>query len=63
MGLLMKKSEAARKIQCFLENRGYCGNCDDGQALIEFLINELEMLPPRIELPQLGASDNTWEPE
>ncbi len=59
----MKRSDAARRIQIFLEARGYCGNCDDGEALVNFLITELEMLPPRIELPQLGTSDNAWEPE
>jgi hypothetical protein len=59
----MKRSDAARRIQIFLEARGYCGNCDDGEALVNFLITELEMLPPRIELPHLGTSDNAWEPE
>lgn len=59
----MKRSDAARHIQIFLERRGYCGNCDDGEKLVDFLTIELGMLPPRVELPQLGTSDNAWEPE
>lgn len=49
----MKKSEASNRIQIFLENRGYCGNCDDGEALVEFLVKELKMLPP--------FSDRMWQ--
>lgn len=47
----MRRSEAANKIQIFLEARGYCGNCDDGEALVEYLIEELQMLPPKILNP------------
>lgn len=59
----MKKSEAAQQIQVFLEGRGYVGNADDGEKLVEFLIDELGMLPPSTELDKLKASDNAWEPE
>lgn len=59
----MKRSEAANKIQVFLENRGYCGNCDDGEALVDFLIVELGMLPPFTYLKNLGTLDTAWEPE
>lgn len=59
----MKKSEAANKIQCFLEARGYCGNSDDGEALIEFLVKDLGMLPPFTYLKNLGTLDTAWEPE
>jgi hypothetical protein len=27
------------------------------------MIEKAGMLPPRIELPKLGISDNAWEPE
>jgi hypothetical protein len=59
----MKKSEAANKIQIFLENRGYCGNCDDGEALVEYIVTELGMLPPFTYLKKLGTLDTAWEPE
>lgn len=59
----MKKSEAANRIQIFLENRGYCGNSDDGEALVEFLVTELGMLPPFTYLKKLGTLDTAWEPE
>lgn len=46
----MKKSEAAKRIQIFLETRGYCGNCDDGEALVDFLVDDLGMSPPPVDL-------------
>jgi hypothetical protein len=59
----MKKSEAAKRIQIFLENRGYHGNSDDGEALIDFLTKEIEMLPPFTYLKKIGTLDTAWEPE
>jgi hypothetical protein len=36
---------------------------EDTCANILSLIEGAGMLPPRIELPQLGTSDNAWESE
>jgi hypothetical protein len=36
---------------------------EDTCADVLTLIEQAGMLPPRIELPQLGTSDNAWEPE
>ena len=58
----MKKSEMARKIQVFLENRGYCGNCDDGEKLLEYIL-ELGMMPPTVYLEELQRFDNGWDNE
>lgn len=66
----MKRSEVASKIQVFLENRGYCGNCDDGEAVLAML-EELGMLPPKRKVAEFrdvegwAYSDykSEWEPE
>ena len=42
----MKKSEAIKKIQLLLESRGYVGNSDDGEVLLEILVDDIGMLPP-----------------
>jgi hypothetical protein len=41
----MKRSEVVNKVQCLLEDRGYVGNSDDGEAVLS-LIEQLGMLPP-----------------
>ena len=33
----MKRSEAVNQIQILLESRGYVGNGDDGEAVMEYL--------------------------
>lgn len=67
----MKRSEMVDKIQILLENRGYVGNGDDGEAVVS-LIEKLGMLPPRGELDisnpsmlkdALRTVPYLWEPE
>lgn len=57
------------KIQVLLENRGYVGNSDDGEAVVS-LIEELGMLPPYSEKMFQECMKNNkrnggriWEPE
>ena len=46
----MRKKELANFIQSFLETRGYQGNNDDGEALVEFLINECDLMYCPLEI-------------
>lgn len=46
----MNKKELANRIQIFLESRGYVGNCDDGEALVEYLIDKCDLMHCPVEV-------------
>ena len=49
-------------IQSYVDNQVYYDYCINPESILQ-LIEQAGMLPPRIELPTLGTSDNAWEPE
>ena len=46
----MKKIELVNKLQKFLESRGYTNNADDSEALVEFLLQECDLMYCPIEI-------------
>lgn len=63
----MKKSEAARKFDQWIwdnqESLKKLKTVEQCELAIDFLVNELGMLPPIVELDKLGGKDNGWEAE
>ena len=56
----MRREDLVNKIQILLENRGYCGNGDDGEAVMGMIEQYMMPMPDKPRLEDCSSREAYW---